>query len=415
MCRAQPGSRAAPDYAYLFIRSPPKCWSADGTTTLASYWFKIPALLYALRLCQLAGPSVRGVLILDTDVSRDFSVDTDFTLEDVVRDVENKTAAPFDSGPVQIVFSADAFSFWVRLLWRQAVYGRGGINSGAVLVRPTARAHALLAHLWYNWTRELSPYETSRVAMPMWAAATVADRKNLIDKNVDFKRVPPAYAAAQAAHPDLLPSAIVGDVSALLTATGFRLSYSLSPRAGAVAELARIKHCCDGTVCAELLLRELLAAANKVVLRGQEGKNLSLVNFTAGCGAAVHGISTLVTWPGDQDRLNWLYDVYRTETASSTPALALSLTKGWYQPMLLFHWAEGQDIKAEFAQRASNRTWRLIAPALESWDDWESRGAWEAIAARVPSWSLDGAASNMSTAEALRRIDAGAFRLVNAR
>jgi len=394
------------------MRSPPKCWSANGNTTLASYWFKIPALLYALRLCQLAGPSVRGVLILDTDVSRDFSVDTDFTLEDAVRDVENKTAAPFDSGPVHVVFSADPFSFWVRVLWRQGVYLRGGINSGAVLVRPTARAHALLAHLWYNWTRELSPYEVSRVAMPMWAVANVADRKNLIDKNVDFKRVPPAYAAALAAHPDVLPNANVGDLSASLTATGFRLEYSLAPRAGVVAELARIKRCCDGTVCAELLLRELLVAANDVVLRGQEGKNLSLINFTAGCGAAVRGISTLVTWPGDQDRLNWLYDAYRVETASSTPALALSLTKGQYQPMLLFHWAEGQDIKAEFAQRASNRSWRRIAPAQQPWDEWETRGAWEAMAARVPSWSLDGAASGVDTAEAMRRIDVGAFRLV---
>jgi hypothetical protein len=135
-------------YAYLFLRAPPRCFSADGKTAMASYWYKVPAMLYALRMAQRAS-NLSAVLILDTDVSRDAEHTSFWTLEHVLESVRNQTSrVDFASGPTQIVFTADPFSFWVKLLWRTGVYKRGAINSGGVLLKRSARAFEIVSDLW---------------------------------------------------------------------------------------------------------------------------------------------------------------------------------------------------------------------------------------------------------------------------
>jgi len=245
----------------------------------------------------------------------------------------------------------------------------------------------------------------------MWISVKCENCTGLIDKNIDHKRLPMAYREAQKIE-SRLPYANIGTKSSALLPNGFSLTISLSPIRGSSIELRRIKACCEQSYCADVLARTILTEANKIKLKGELIKNLTMANFTYGCsGSSSH--STLFSWPGDQDRLNWLYDEFVNQTSNSFPTLAISIAKQEYRPMLLFHWAEDQQIKSEFSVLATNRTRLEYAPQV-SFADWDKTLAWATMNKTLPVFLfLNLTDSPFSTAHALELIDQGAFKLVN--
>ena len=143
------GWAAERGYAYLHVTSPRKCVSPAGKR-MVLYWCKVPAILYALRVCR--AHALDAVVYVDTDVfARQGELGVDAVLAQAPGAHLIVTPAAFNS----------SWARWLRVKTnkKHPLYTRGPVNSGSLLVRCTAEGEALVHKWWFNLTSQPTPFE----------------------------------------------------------------------------------------------------------------------------------------------------------------------------------------------------------------------------------------------------------------
>ena len=108
--------------------------------------------------------------------------------------------------------------------------------------------------------------------------------------------------------------------------------------------------------------------------------------------------NTLRQWPGDQDRLNWLYSKSPGLVALATQPLIAGMGNG--SDSVLAHWSISQRWRVAFTRGASRRARLRARVASEA--AWEERDGWAHLVRSVDVFVVD---PRMSSMQALAALD----------
>ena len=393
-------------YGYVFLDQTDACFDGPDVHTDASqrfsyYWCKIPALVVVLRLLELVprhAKTDRFVLLCDTDA---LPGQLPGSLEEIVQ-------AAHAIEPWSILLNSDKGYYWYGLARDAYPATNGGINSGVVLLRESRKqTRELVDELWFSLTKEKTPVEAQQ------SLVKVACDVSAVENDAPW----PLSADAQAKLVEAFrkafgtPKAEVQTLRSRAADGKRRISFDVAfkvPNVSLTRDLAA--QCCGEGACFRLL-----------------PSNLGVVKGTETC--QTEWASTLTSWPGDQDRLNYLAQLHPDEIKMEpTTRLAGGCLKG---TKIVGHWCRDASTKLTGANDASERLQRDLKLANESravqtacaddvsspllldgcvrreWDAWLGAATLEA---RVPTVVLPASTKGMGTRNFLARVvDVGAF------
>ena len=329
------------NYAHIWVKG-----SIPGPygKRLNGLWNKVPATVLALRLARRANISL--VLFTDSDVVpvELFSNGSmDCGLESMLERYNASLVASHDT------------VYWLSEITERHVYERQklALNSGAILFDTSEKAERILRAWWLETTNKTTPYETqlSRIDLEFTLALNNTELKSVSN------------------HSFLLPDTISKTLNQKVGSIKFRIyPYKLRGRNATHARW---------NLRLQVMRRQPVPHRNAFTeffnrCCGDEGKmceylippEARLVSMD--CLATP--FSTLVTWPGDQDRLSWLVDDNYPDTrivndlALCDPRTSLYTGSG----MCLQHFCMRKQLVA-------NAVWHGVfqSTSLRDRDQWE--------------------------------------------
>jgi hypothetical protein len=232
----------------------------------------------------------------------------------------------------------------------------------------------------------------------------------LLPRSIDHKRVGAALKLV-GERDARFPLVAAEHKHASLSANGFAVRLGLSPLQGRASEAAKIDAlCCGSSMCADALVKAVFELAN-----AERKASMSARKIAWSCDSQWSAHSTLSAWPGDQDRLNWLFEQNQNETLVTSPGVAVCISPNGKQDMVLFHHCEDQDVKGAFMKKASVRLWKRYAADVTE-QEWELARGWKTLNDTLPVFYFRATPqllTGFSTDEALTWIDRGEFEVVN--
>jgi hypothetical protein len=349
------------NYGYLFLDIDPEHCALPGLTNeeniqkLAYYWCKVPAmkfmnslLLHMNTILPSHKQRQRYILFVDTDTFPGGAANE--TLETIVAK---------NPGSWHMLVNSDRGYYW----WGVAlhVYLRiGGINSGVILFRVSPRTDELISTWWFDLTRKSSPYELAnsvfRIKIP-----TQYRGKAAVDgyvKNLFSQLTIPSHIAVNFSWSDYYEDSNTVNIHPHTSVmkdfyTVMNLTCTTNNKAGTADAADAAVTCVPPAGKAEIL-------------------------------------NTLLSWPGDQDRLNWLADLHagkdiRLETTGVLGGGCLKGTK------LVGHWCKSLTTKEEGAKQASEILKNIFSnknnnrnSSASSSSSWETMDAYQILSSHIP-------------------------------
>jgi len=362
------------NYAYIFFPAPRRC-VGPREERVSPLWCKVPALLYAVRVCR--NHRMVAVMFVDTDVGASTGR---FGVDDVLA-----------QAPSAHMFVTPARnSSWTSWLARQRdknggndVYPRGAINSGSLVVRCTAEGQALVASWWFELTAMRSPYELLKSAselQTLWTAeADVQRGAALAVAGFNATVAGPGVATAVTAGLDdePVPHVIVE----------MRMNPANYTQTAPYRKFKR-------RACKDVMQSVAIAAG----LIRQATNGTALIQGPLHVSCAPDMRNTLRQWPGDQDRLNWLYSKSPGLVALATMPMIADMGNSSHS--VLAHWSISQRWRVALARDASRRARQRAHIASEA--AWEEREGWAHVMRSVDVFIVD---PRMSSMQALAALD----------
>ena len=259
---------------YLLLDPTPRenapCASSDPRTVhLANYWCKVSGLFFAMALAEEAG--VEFILALDTDV---FPGDPTVT-------IANSLERKFAENPQTHVLVVGDGGYWRNALHHLGVYQRrGAVNSGVVAFRVSNATRELLRRWFFELPLERTPWELTIAVQHV----AVHRRKNFLESaNVTSAMLTKTLREAFG------QPAFDVELDGASTPLTLKFRIALTAKRPYVADVFHahvVPQCCERGVCAR-------------VFGTAHAKDVE---------CALVWDSSLVGWPGDQDRFNLLMD-----------------------------------------------------------------------------------------------------------
>ena len=262
-------------YAHVWIKGKPE--SPHGIK-LANYWNKVPATMMGLRLARRS--NISTIVFIDSDV-----VPVEFNVD-----------SPFDCGlDGMLVRHNTSFAvsedkeFWSTLLRSLKVYKMLAINSGIIMFDTSEHSEGLLKHWWLESINVSSPFEIQKgtfvveftLAVNTTTTSTLRGNPHFTAQSV-AKKLNETLAVNLAVH--TRPPRVLNATTALWS-VGLSLHHRMAYPSGTYL-IDAFHSCCDGQkACAQLV-----------------PPDIPVVEWSCKLNPA----STLISWPGEQDRLNWL-------------------------------------------------------------------------------------------------------------
>jgi hypothetical protein len=416
-------------YAYLFFVSPDKLSGPRGEA-MSPLWCKVPSLLYALSICHRH--HLKAVLFVDSDVGVG-KQESRFGIEHVL-----------SQHPAHMFLTPALNSSWLKTIRsnRLQLYPRGGINSGSLIVKCTSEGIELVKAWWFELTAMKSPYElakvTKRPGTLVRLDALVVDTKHFVKPDKAKINAKMRNLVRMVGPPKHLSMSVhtltVDETAQPYWKLKIVLSLTMNNESRTVESKiyldARDK-LCEANKQSKLGLRvfnrllEYGLSAEGVTKADEEdniedediiededdGKRSMLFSERNVTCATRVPRSTLTDWPGDQDRLNWLFDSAGGARISgkNDDDSPVVLSK---QPLiapcfytnnsLLFHWCASSNAKASGSRAASERARaRFNVPSQTAW---EMKLAWQSLAETIPLMRFP---QEYTSRQVLGVIDAG--------
>jgi hypothetical protein len=389
---------------YLFFSSPTICTEPKSKSKLAPYWCKVPGMILVTKIAQLVG--VPYVMFLDSDV---VPADKSMKLENVLNRM--------DANPtIQFAVVPDT-QHWSRLIhWNGVIYKKA-LNSGAILIRVGNKSLEMLDLWWNILTGMKSPFELQMSRVIVNIPVTLPEfiiKSNSIQLNITkFEK---ALANTLPNHgrsakiQNIRQKPISNKINVPSSGLGVHVIVDLTPIPTFRDEFweIAIPNCClePNTTCLYgFNPLELVPSARSSSFR---------------CDRSFR--DTLVGWPGDQDRLNWMQDQYDSLFTFETDLSrgcnhASSNLKG----MLFNHVCFSENAKQYYSHITSME---MMAHDLQqeilqtSWGEvrqkWENEIGWNTIRKELISFAFDESLiKNQPVEKLLEMIDLGNFLVTN--
>jgi hypothetical protein len=366
------------DYGYMFFASPDRVTGPLALVAFGAYWAKVSAILHVLRL--LEHTDVEFVLLVDSDCSPRGNYALEDYMAALVRDL-----TPATVNKTHIFVNDDDGSFYSTMLATLGVYRlRGGaINSGAMLVRNSPQAQRLIERLWFNLTKEVSPFELMQEKSTIHVSGRASGAGEQQQQDVSqLAQTVAAHIKAQIGSPARVSDPIVDE-----SGQDFSLTLTVQP---SLTDSAQSFHAKRSACCAPECIAKLPGLQSPRV-RCTKAKS----------------ISTLQRWPGDQDRLNWLreLDVDGEINSMQHSNVYLSSCFPGKLDVVVFHWCDSYWVKIRESQKVAAEQMpnaSFFSSSLPSLSP--ASFPWALLRAAVPAMRLDPQSDGLPTLTVLNEF-----------